>query len=407
MAACPHGEKLVLDELPMPTDRDAAWRIMQAAGKQAGDVVRYDGGYALTAVDTVQAAMREPGIFSSKQVFDMLGSPVPMVPIGFDPPEQTRYRRILQPFFSPRRMRQLEDSLRQQLADLLDPLADRDEVEFISEVAGVFPTQAFLTLFGLPLEQRDQFIEWKDACLALSDAAGAGATADSEVFVQGQQKAGELFGYLTHLVQTRRGVPGDDVLSQLLCLEGEDELSTEEALGLCFLFVLAGLDTVTDTLGFGMERLARNPDRRQELVDDPSLIEAAVEELTRLDPPAPFVPRLTTEATVIGGQELPAGTRVMSFLAVANRDEDLFADPYSIDFHRPENPHVSFGMGPHRCLGSHLARLEMRLFYEEWHKRFPEYAIAPGTEPTVKWPRGTIGLTSLHLVLGGGEASGR
>src|SRR6202034_117112 len=103
------------------------------------------------------------------------------------------------------------------------------------------------------------------------------------------RKAGELFMYLTELVQERRGVPGDDILSQVLRAEGEDALTDNEAIGLCFLFVLAGLDTVTDALGFGMERLARNPAQRQEIVDDPSVIPAAIEELVRLDPPGPLV----------------------------------------------------------------------------------------------------------------------
>ena len=111
-------------------------------------------------------------------------------------------------------------------------------------------------------------------------------------------------------------------------------------------------------LGFGMQRLAENPARRQEIVNDPSLIPAAMEELLRLDPPAPFIPRVTTEEVTLAGHTLPAGSRITSYLAVANRDEQQFPNPYEIDFHRTENRHISFGMGVHRCLGSHLARLE-------------------------------------------------
>ena len=168
------------------------------------------------------------------------------------------------------------------------------------------------------------------------------------------------------------------MLSQLLCLAGEEALTDEEAIGLCFLFVLAGLDTVSGSLGFGMERLARNPLQRREIVDDPSLIPAAVEELVRLDPPAPFVPRVTAEETVLDGRMLPAGTRVSGYLAAANRDENRHPDPYAVNFRRRDNPHASFGIGVQRCLGSHLARMEMRLVYEEWHKRIPDYDVAPG-----------------------------
>ncbi|WP_235948350.1 cytochrome P450 [Candidatus Frankia alpina] len=208
-----------------------------------------------------------------------------------------------------------------------------------------------------------------------------------------------MFTYLSELVAARRGVPGPDVLSELLCLEGPDALTDAEVIGLCFLFVLAGLDTVTDALGFGMERLARNPDRRQEIIDDPALVPAAVEELLRLDPPAPFVPRITTAETELGGRTLPAGTRVTAYIAAVNRDEARYPDPYGVDFQRGDNPHASFGVGVHRCLGSHLARLEMRLVYEEWHRLIPHYDIAPGFSPAVKFPRGTVGLEALPLAL--------
>jgi cytochrome P450 len=392
-AETPAGQPLTLNDLPMAEHRDAAWRILHDRGR----LVRLDNGFAVTRPDLVEAVMKNPEIFSSRKAFDSLGSPIPMVPIAFDPPEQTRYRRILQPFFSPRAIRPLGPELRRQVIELIEPIAGRGECDFIADLSGKFPVQAFLTLFGLPLTMRDQFLVWKDAILAMSDASSAGVPETSE---DGMRKAGELFMYLSELVRERRGVAGADILSQLLCAEGEDELTDNEAIGLCFLFILAGLDTVTDALGFGMERLARNPGRRQEIVDNPSLIPAAIEELVRLDPPAPFVPRVTTRETVLDGQVLPEGTRVTSLLAVANRDEGGRPEPYETNFQRGDNPQVSFGVGVHRCLGSHLARLEMRIVYEEWHRRIPDYRIADGSTPRVKWPRGTIGLESLDLVFG-------
>ncbi|EIV96202.1 cytochrome P450 [Frankia sp. QA3] len=403
--------KITLDDLPISRDRDAAWRQLREHGR----TVLLDGGLAATDVDTVEAVLRQPTIFSSKKAFDVLGSPLPLVPIAFDPPDQTRYRRILQPFFSPRAIRPLEEELRRQIIEIIEPLVQRGSCEYVSEVAGIFPVQVFLTLFGLPLEMRDQFIEWKDAILGLSDPSGNTAL-DEAATEAAMATALGLFGYLSDLVPTRRGVAGDDVLSQLLCLAGEEALTDEEAVGLCFLFVLAGLDTVVDALSFGMDRLIRNPDRRREIVDDPALIPAAIEELLRLDPPAPFVPRVTTEETVLDGRTLPAGTRVTTNLAAANRDETRHPDPYTVNFHRGESPHLSFGAGVHRCLGSHLARLEMRLVFEEWHRLIPDYDLAPGASPQVKWPRGTLGLDVLPLVFpasagsagsAGSEASAR
>jgi cytochrome P450 len=388
--------KVCTDDLPMPEARDDAWHQLDKH-----PLVEVEDGYAVTRRDVVELVLKNPSLFSSKRAFDVLASPVPLVPIAFDPPEQTRYRRILQPFFSPRMIKPLEPDLRRQVVDLIEPIARRGQCDFIAEVAAVFPIQVFLTLFGLPLDMRDQFIEWKDAVLNLS--AAAGQTSVDEAAQGGMQKALELFMYLTELIQKRRGAPGDDVLSQVLSIEPPDALSDEEAVGLCFLFVLAGLDTVMDALGFGMQRLAENPDKRQEIVNDPSLIPAAMEELLRLDPPAPFVPRVSTQEVTVAGHTLPEGTRITNYLAVANRDERQFPNPYDIDFHRTENRHVSFGMGVHRCLGSHLARLEMAVLYEEWHKRIPNYHITPGTTPRVHWPRGTVGLDSLHLTIEAGD----
>jgi cytochrome P450 len=384
---------LVLNELPIPENRDLAWRLLA----ERGGSVQLDNDLAMTSQRTVEEVMRQPQIFSSKRAFDSLNSPLPLVPLAFDPPEQTRYRRILQPFFSPRSVRPLEAQLRAHIVSLIEPLAARGSCEFVSEIADIFPVQTFLAFFGLPPGDLGKFMVWKEAILEGSDASGA-ATDSSSV-----EHAMALFGYLSELVESRRGVPGEDVLSQLLCIEGDDALTDEEAIGLCFLFVLAGLDTVAGSLGFGMERLASNPAHRQELVDDPSLIEAAVEELVRLDPPAPFTPRVTTAPTTVDGHELPAGSHVSTYLAVANRDAAVRAHPFDMDFHRTENPHASFGLGVHRCLGSHLARLEMRIVYEEWHRRIPDYIVTPGTSPRVKWPRGTLGLESLHLTFRGSQ----
>ncbi|OCB24375.1 hypothetical protein A5674_22750 [Mycobacterium malmoense] len=180
-------------------------------------------------------------------------------------------------------------------------------------------------------------------------------------------------------------------------------LNDEELVGLSILLVLAGLDTVTDALGMGMQRLAENPDKRQEIVDDPSLIPEAVEELLRLDPPAPLLPRVTSGPVCLGGTDFPADTRFTGYISTANRDEANFPRPNEIDFHRQSNRrHMTFGLGAHRCLGSHLARLELAIVYEEWHKRIPHYHVTPGTTPRIHWPSSMISLESLHLTVGQG-----
>jgi cytochrome P450 len=377
------------DALPMGVARDQAWRATQVA-----PLIAIADGYAVTTRRGAEEVLKHPDPFSSAKAFEFLQSPVPLVPIAYDPPTQTRYRQILQPFFSPRVIKPLEAELRRQIVALIDPIARRGHCDYVSEVAQIFPIQAFLTFFGLPLEMRDQFWEWKKAVIGL---ASAGFGAEGDAAQDGIAKALEMYTYFTELIPQRRSERGADILSQILAQQPPNDLTDPEAVGLCFLFTLAGLDTVTDTLSCGMQRLAERPDKRQEIIDDPALIPAAVEELVRLDPPAPFIPRVTSTDAQIDSVRLPPETRVTTYLGAVNRDPAVFENPYDIDFRRPENPHISFGLGPHRCLGSHLARLELAIVYDEWHKRIPHYRIKPGTTPKVHWPHGTIELESLHL----------
>jgi cytochrome P450 len=162
----PAVPEIATHDLPMAERRDDAWRTLGEVPLSA-----VEDGYAATGRDTVETVLKNPAIFSSKKAFDVLGSPVPLVPIAFDPPEQTRYRRILQPFFSTRVIKPLEDELRKQVIDLIEPIVANGRCDFMADLAGVFPVQVFLTLFGLPLNMRDQFVEWKNAVLGLTAAA--------------------------------------------------------------------------------------------------------------------------------------------------------------------------------------------------------------------------------------------
>ena len=223
------------------------------------------------------AALRDPDLFSSKKAFDELGSPLPLVPLALDPPDHTRIRKVLQPFFSPHTLNALLPSLQRQAIAIVDAAASSAECEVMADIAVPYPSQVFLTLFGLPLEDRDRLIAWKDAVIHLSelpDMEGADLT-----------PALELFGYLTEAIQTKRNDPGEDILSELLT--GEDAIEDAEALGIGFLFVLAGLDTVTSAMGSAMAALARDPGLRKTLRDNPNETRVFVEEIVRLEPPAP------------------------------------------------------------------------------------------------------------------------
>ncbi|MDQ1697826.1 MAG: hypothetical protein QOJ03_3179 [Frankiaceae bacterium] len=383
-------EPFRLNDAPMAKDRTAGWTYVRAAG----DVVKTaEGMWLLISPEAVQFAHRHPELFSSARAFDGLGSPVPLIPIAVDPPDHARYRRVLDPMLSPKVVGAMDDGLRQQARELISAFAGRGECDAVPELARLYPTQVFLTLFGMPLSDRDKFIHWAETIIENSNNNVA-AEVDPEV----AQCAMELFGYLQTYIDKKRSEPGEDMLSRILALDGEDSWSNEEVLGLCFLFVLAGLDTVTAMIGFTLYHLARDSDLRRRLADDPSLTTQVVEEILRLEPAAPVNPRVTTADVEVCGTVIPANSPVLLCIATLNRDPSLFSGGDQIDLTTADNGHRGFGGGIHRCLGSHLARRELRIVVEEFHKLIPDYELAPGAEPTIVWPSGTFHLTGLPLV---------
>jgi cytochrome P450 len=379
----------------MSENRTEAYRII----REAGPIIRGLRGYVLSSSEYAEYALRHPELFSSKQAFDV-GSPLPLVPIAFDPPEHTRYRRILQPFLGPRETAEWRPRVRSLVGTLMDSFVERGHCDLVADLAVPLPAEVFLTLFGLPSRDRDQLIAWKDGLLASPMLAGGQPT--DEVIRVGA----ELFSYLVQHIEERRRHLDDveDLLGRLLADTSEEGLSDEELLGLSFLFVLAGLDTVTSALSTAFAALAARPALQQEIAADPSVIPDAVEELLRMDGPVVFLPRVASQDIELGGHTIPAGSRVEVAIAVANRDPAEHADPDEIDLRRQER-HYAFGSGPHRCLGSHLARMEMREVLTEWHSRIPAYELAPGFTPRVEWPTGLVGLDTLPLVFPPGGAA--
>lgn len=368
----------------MAGDRGAGWKRLRDMGR----VLHSQGWYHLTAREDVTFALRNPEIFSSGQAYNGLGSPLTLIPIGLDPPEHTRFRHILQPFFSPATLNAMLPSLQRQAIAIIEAAAAKDGCDAVAEIAVPYPSQVFLTLFGLPLEDRDRLIRWKDAVIGLAESTSVDGVDIAPAL--------ELFSYLTEAVAERRADPKDDILSALLTCE--TPLNDAEAIGLSFIFVLAGLDTVTSSIGMALMYLATRPDLRRHLIEHPDDTRVFVEEMIRLEPGPPMVPRVVTRDVTIGGVTLKAGSPVRLCIAAINRDD---ADPISANdlvmdgkVHR----HWGFGGGPHRCLGSHLARLELTLITNEWLRRVPDFSLAPGFVPDVTFPAPTLGLDYLPLV---------
>jgi cytochrome P450/hemoglobin-like flavoprotein len=326
--------------------------------------------------EDVVFALRHPEIFSAVMPVGLVGNKRPLIPLHVDPPEQTKYRKFLDPLFSKKRVLLMEKSVREIASELIDAFALDGGCEFNSAFAIPYPSTVFLRLMGLPEDDLEYFLGLKDGIIRPGGADPAEAAAIRE------ETGGKIYAYFEGFLDELEESPRDDLLSLFLSAEvGGERMSREEILDICFLFLLGGLDTVTSTLGCMVSYLAQHPDRRQMLVDEPSLISSAVEEMLRWETPVVQVMRTLTQDTRIGGVELKKGTPVALVLGSADTDEAQFADADEVDFERTPNKHLAFGGGPHRCLGSHLARMELRVALEELHRRVPEYAIEKGETP--------------------------
>jgi cytochrome P450 len=335
-------------------------------------------GVLLSRKEEIDQALRHPEIFSSNMDAVDLKNKRPMIPLQIDPPEHKKFRKLLDPLFSPRKMALLDDEVSALVNRLIDGFIGRGEVDFAKEFSIPFPSQVFLTLLGLPLEELDRFLTMKDGIIRPDHVTGKlyGSRAASDY----QQKiADSVYDYFNEVLDERERERRDDLLSLFLDAEVEgDRLTREDILDICFLFLIAGLDTVTATLDCMFAFLAQHPEQRRQLVEDPGLIPNAIEELLRWETPVMGVARVAVEETELGGCPIHKGDQVMIMIGSANTDEAEFPDADVVRFDREVNRHIAFGGGIHRCLGSNLARLELRVALREWHKRIPDYGIESG-----------------------------
>jgi cytochrome P450 len=337
-----------------------------------------DRDVLLSTKEVIDEALRHPEIYSSNMDAVDLKNKRPMIPLQIDPPEQKKYRKLLDPLFAPRKMAAMEEEVAALVNQLIDGFIERGEVDFAKEFSVPFPSQVFLTLLGLPLDEVDRFLVMKDGIIRPDHVTGK-PYGSKPVHEYQQQVADSVYDYFNGILDVREVERKDDLLSHFLDAEVEgNRLTREDILDICFLFLIAGLDTVTATLDCMFSFLAQHPDQRQQLVEDPSLIPSAIEELMRWETPVMGVARVATTDTELGGCPIKKGDQIMIMLGSANTDETEFKDANVVRFDRAENRHIAFGGGVHRCLGSHLARMELRVALREWHRRIPEYSVAQG-----------------------------
>jgi len=349
----------------------------------------HHGGYwVLTTMADIREALQRASDFSNWPT----GIPAHasrrerMLPLELDPPDHTAYRRVLAPMFAPKAVAARTAAIGTTCTALVDSLVPKGACDFIAEFAQPFPTTIFTNMLGLPAQESDRFVDWNNVLLHAYDDPDARRRA-----------AVEINDYLRELIARRGAEPREDLVSALLDSQVDGRpIRLDEVQNLTFMLFVAGLDTVTAALSFCFRYLAEHPEHRARLIAEPELVPSAVEELLRVH--AFINPARTVTADLeFAGVQMRAGDRVLVSTALASNDPEEFADPLEVRLDRSGNRHLAFGAGPHRCAGSHLARDELVTAVREWHRRIPDYAVAPGSPVTVH-AGGAMGLDRLELV---------
>jgi cytochrome P450 len=298
------------------------------------------------------------------------------IPLELNGAEHTKWRKILDPVFAPKKVAVLEDRIRERANELIDAFIDRGEADAYVEWCDPLPSSIFLSIMGIPQSEREHFIEFKNVIIGGANPAAAMAADREAAFTDSEAWFSAEFDRREKLEH-----PGDDILGWLLQVEVDGRPITRgELLGICNLLMIAGLDTVAASLSCILAHLARHPELRRQITADPSMWPNAIEELMRFESPVTQGFRHVVEDVELPSGTLPAGTNAIVWWAAANVDGEAFDDPLDVRPDRAPNPHICFASGWHRCLGSHLARLELRVALSEWHRRIPDYRIPDGTE---------------------------
>ncbi|WP_433716546.1 cytochrome P450 [Nocardia sp. CA-084685] len=333
--------------------------------------------YAISRWVDVNAALLDTGTYSSARgaILELIKAGIEMPPgilIFEDPPVHDIHRKLLSRMFTPRKIRELEDKIRQFCVRSLDPLVGTGRLDFIADIGAQMPMRTIGMLLGIPEEDQEAIRDFANDQMRTEE--GQPMKAASEGLA-----TGEIF---SAYIDWRAEHPSDDIMTELLNVEFEDEngvvrrLTRDELLIYVNVVAGAGNETTTRLIGWAGKVLAEHPDQRRELVENPRLIPNAVEELLRFEPPAPHVARYVTRDVELHGRTVPEGSVMMMLIGAANRDHRQFpADGDVFDIHRDTRQHLTFSVGTHYCMGSALARLEGRIALEEILARFPEWEV--------------------------------
>jgi len=358
-----------LFEAPREISSDYQIDIVRRIHREAPDIFwtpRNGGHWVVTRAREIDMCQRDGDLFSMQDVVVPAGAkPLINIPLETDGPAHSAYRNVLQPAFTPAKIMQLERDIRALAIQLIEEFVDRGECEFVSEFSAILPIEIFLQLAELPRSDKADLMIWADASVHPQ-------TLEDRVWGYGQMSA-----YIDALMAERAEGTGEDVISMIMRGRVFDrDMTHAERHSMILNVLLGGLDTVMATMGVIARFLATHPEHRRQLKDDHSLIPRAIDELMRFYG-ATGTARVVTRDVEYDGVLFRKDDRVLVQSMFHGQDNRRFDQPEIVDFHRKDVRHATFGQGKHRCIGAMLARLEMRIFIEEWLQRIPDFDVAP------------------------------
>lgn len=356
-----------------------AWMKVQEQGVPELVWTPFTGGHWIaTTGETVKEVYSDPSRFSSEVIFlpKEAGEKYQMVPTRMDPPEHTPYRKALDKGLSLAQIRKVEDTVRAAASELIDSFKDRGSCDFASDYANVFPVKVFMALADLPMEDAPKLSRY-----ATMMTRPEGNTPEEMATALEEGNTG-FFEYVAPIIAARRGGAGQDLITIMVNAEVNGApIDDEKALGLISLLLLGGLDTVVNLLSFMMIHLARHPEVVEDLKSDELKLRRGAEEMFRRFPVVSEA-RMVAKDQEYRGVQLKRGEMILLPTVFHGLDESENPDPWRLDLARKTISHSTFGGGPHRCAGLHLARMEIIVTLEEWLKRIPEFWLKEGAAPT-------------------------
>jgi cholest-4-en-3-one 26-monooxygenase len=372
----------LLDRDMYQNDLDENFRRLRAE-----DPVHRDerGMWALTKYEDIKTAERQPAVFSSARGSRANGTAQPSM-IDSDDPSHAAQRRLVSQGFTIRQMQAYQSHVEEVARRLVDALAERDECDIVTDIAKPLPMALIGEMLGADPADYDRLQRWSDEMIS-------GADGPENLTDQVANAAFEYAIYATEAIADRRANPGKDLVSLLV-----NELSDDEVLGNALLLLVGGNETTRNVISGGLLALLTNPDAMTYTRDHLDDLTTTVEECLRWVTPIVNMNRFTLQDVEVRGVTIPKDSQVLMMYASANRDEDVFDDPFTFDPSRDPNPHIAFGFGPHLCLGAQLARLELRAIYTEILTRFDDLRLADADfVPTYSHSSFVRGITSLPV----------